>query len=99
MKKYLTFDDIQIVPNYSNIISREDVTLNTRFTKNTELTVPIVAAPMDTICELKMAKEIEGKYNFLDNAKIVENLLEFDDEKTLGINKKITKGLLTPPVK
>ena len=27
-------------------------------------------------------KEIEGKYNFLDNAKIVENLLEFDDEKT-----------------
>ena len=28
-------------------------------------------------------KEIEGKYNFLDNAKIVENLLEFDDEKTL----------------
>jgi len=58
LKKYLTFDDIQIVPNYSNIISREDVTLNTRFTKNTELTVPIVAAPMDTICELKMAKEM-----------------------------------------
>ncbi|MEP3837000.1 MAG: heavy metal translocating P-type ATPase metal-binding domain-containing protein [Algibacter sp.] len=27
-------------------------------------------------------KEIEGKYNFLDNAKIVENLLEFNDEKT-----------------
>ncbi|WP_194767163.1 heavy metal translocating P-type ATPase [Tamlana sp. I1] len=27
-------------------------------------------------------KEIEGKYNFLDNAKIVESLLEFDDEKT-----------------
>ncbi|SFD21428.1 heavy metal translocating P-type ATPase [Algibacter pectinivorans] len=27
-------------------------------------------------------KEIEGKYNFLDNAKIVENLLEFNDENT-----------------
>ena len=32
------------------------------------------------------------------NKKLVTKL-KLDDEKTLGINKKITKGLITPPVK
>lgn len=34
-------------------------------------------------------KEVEGKYNFLDNAKIVENLLEFNDDKTQIITLNI----------
>ena len=58
VKKYLTYDDVNIVPKYSELKSREDVKLNTRFTKNTELTIPIVASPMDTICEIDMAKEM-----------------------------------------
>ena len=58
MKKYLTYDDVNIVPKYSELKSREDVKLNTRFTKNTELTIPIVASPMDTVTELDMAKEM-----------------------------------------
>ena len=43
MKTYLTYDDVNIVPKYSELGSREDVKLNTRFTKNTELTIPIVS--------------------------------------------------------
>ena len=58
MKKYLTYDDVNIVPKYSKLKSREDVKLNTRFTKNTELTIPIVASPMDTVTEVDMAKEM-----------------------------------------
>jgi IMP dehydrogenase len=58
MKKYLTYDDVNIIPKYSELESREDVKLNTRFTKNTELTIPIVASPMDTVTEFDMAKEM-----------------------------------------
>jgi IMP dehydrogenase/GMP reductase len=58
MKKYLTYDDVNIVPKYSELESREDVKLNTRFTRNTELTIPIVAAPMDTVTEVDMALEM-----------------------------------------
>ncbi len=58
MKKYLTYDDVNIVPKYSELKSREDVKLNTRFTKNTELTIPIVSSPMDTVTEFDMAKEM-----------------------------------------
>ena len=58
MKTYLTYDDVNIVPKYSELESREDVKLNTRFTKNTELTIPIVASPMDTVTEEDMAEEL-----------------------------------------
>ena len=58
MKTYLTYDDVNIVPKYSELGSREDVKLNTKFTKNTELTIPIVSAPMDTVTEYNMAKEM-----------------------------------------
>ena len=58
MKKYLTYDDVNIVPKYSELESRENVKLNTRFSRNTELTIPIVTSPMDTVTEVDMAKEM-----------------------------------------
>ena len=58
MKRALTYDDVNIVPKYSELESRGDVKLNTRFTKNTELTIPIASSPMDTITELDMALEM-----------------------------------------
>ena len=58
MKRALTYDDVNIVPKYSELESRDKVKLNTRFTKNTELTIPIVSAPMDTVTEYDMAKEM-----------------------------------------
>ena len=58
MKRALTYDDVNIVPKYSELESRGDVKLNTRFTKNTEITIPIVSSPMDTITELDMAREM-----------------------------------------
>ena len=58
MRKALTYDDVNIVPKYSELESRDKVKLNTRFTKNTELTIPIVASPMDTVTEEDMAIEM-----------------------------------------
>ena len=43
MKKYLTYDDVNIVPKYSEVTSRGDIGLITRFTRNTELKIPIVS--------------------------------------------------------
>ena len=58
MKRYLTYDDVNIVPKYSELESRSDVDLNTKLTKNVELQIPIVSTPMDTITEYDMALEM-----------------------------------------
>lgn len=50
----LTFDDVLVVPRYSQVLPR-DVDTRTRFTKNLYLNTPIVAAAMDTVTESKLA--------------------------------------------
>jgi len=54
-KKFaLTFDDISIVPGYSQILPGE-VDVSTRLTKSIKLNIPIISAAMDTVTEEKMA--------------------------------------------
>lgn len=50
-----TYDDIQIIPKYSEVQSRSECKLKTRFTKNYNIEVPLVASPMDTVTEAEMA--------------------------------------------
>ncbi|MBU3680812.1 MAG: IMP dehydrogenase [Flavobacterium sp.] len=50
----LTYDDVLLVPNYSNVLPRE-VRIQSRFSKNISLNVPIVSAAMDTVTESAMA--------------------------------------------
>ncbi|KAK6589045.1 hypothetical protein RS030_243651 [Cryptosporidium xiaoi] len=52
--KALTFEDILLVPNYSEILPK-DVNIETRLTKNIKLKLPIISAAMDTITESDMA--------------------------------------------
>jgi len=52
---YLTYDDIQLVPKFSNIGSRNQISLRTKLSKRYDLLIPIVASPMDTVCEVDMA--------------------------------------------
>lgn len=55
MKQSLTYDDIQLIPSYSDIKSRQDVNLHTLVSRRYGLITPIVASPMDTVCEEEMA--------------------------------------------
>lgn len=50
----LTFDDVLLVPAYSEVLPRE-VCLHSRFSRNIELKVPIASAAMDTVTEATMA--------------------------------------------
>lgn len=50
----LTYDDVLLVPAYSEVLPR-DVSLQSNFTRNIVLNVPIVSAAMDTITESSMA--------------------------------------------
>jgi IMP dehydrogenase len=54
-KEHLSFDDILLVPQFSGIQSRKDVSLSTILGDGLELDIPIIAAPMDTVCEENMA--------------------------------------------
>lgn len=58
MRETYTYDDVQLVPMYSDIQSRNHVNLETRLSKNYNLKIPYVASPMDTVCELEMAEKM-----------------------------------------
>ncbi len=54
IKKALTFDDVLLVPAYSDILPR-DTNLSTRFTRDITLNIPLVSAAMDTVTEAGLA--------------------------------------------
>jgi len=51
----LTYDDVLLVPKYSEIKSRKDVSTTTKFSRNISMSIPIVSANMDTVTESSMA--------------------------------------------
>ena len=50
----LTFDDVLLIPAYSDVLPR-DVSLRSKFSRNITLNVPLVSAAMDTVTEATMA--------------------------------------------
>ena len=54
-KPALTYDDISLRPNYSEIESRQNISLETQFTTNYKIKIPLIASPMDTVCDIDMA--------------------------------------------
>ena len=55
MKYHLTYDDIQLVPQYSDIPSRTQINLHTLVSRRYGILNPLVASPMDTVCGEEMA--------------------------------------------
>jgi IMP dehydrogenase len=54
-KEGLTFDDVLIVPKFSDITSRSQTNLETKLSKNISLNIPLISANMDTVTESSMA--------------------------------------------
>ncbi|MDG1349029.1 MAG: IMP dehydrogenase [Flavobacteriales bacterium] len=78
MREGLTYDDVLVVPAYSEVLPYM-VSTTTQFTKNITLNVPVVAAAMDTVTESRMAIAIaqEGGIGVLHkNMTIKQQALE-----------------------
>ena len=58
MKKGLTYDDVLLVPQYSDIESRSEVSLATELGRGVDLKLPIISSPMDTVSETDMAGDL-----------------------------------------
>ncbi|MEX0997410.1 MAG: IMP dehydrogenase [Flavobacteriaceae bacterium] len=69
----LTYDDVLLVPAYSEVLPRE-VSISTKFTKNITINVPIISAAMDTVTESAMAIAIarEGGIGVLHKNMTIE---------------------------
>lgn len=90
----LTFDDVLLVPQKSNILPSE-VSLKTHLTKNIELNIPIVSAAMDTVTESELAIALarEGGLGFIHkNMSIEEQAREVD------LVKRNEAGMIINPV-
>lgn len=74
----LTFDDVLLEPQYSEIESRSTIDLTTNITPLRKLQIPLIAANMDTVCESKMAIAI-GK---LGGLGVLHRYMNY--EKQLG---------------
>lgn len=76
IKEALTYDDIQLVPGYSEIRSRQHVNLCTLFTRRYGIMRPLVAAPMDTVCESEMAIELMK----LGGVGVIHRFMSIDEQ-------------------
>ena len=98
-----TFDDFLMIPQYTEIQSRGECDVSSRFSTNVPLNVPIVSSPMDTVTEHKMAIEmarnggigvlhrfqsIQSQVNMLAKAKRAENFI-IEDPYIIDENEKL----------
>lgn len=90
----LTYDDVLLVPAYSEIVPR-DVSIRSKFTRNIPINVPIVSAAMDTVTESKMAIAMarEGGIGVLHKNMSIE-------EQALKVRKvkRAESGMIIDPV-
>ncbi|MCS4238220.1 MULTISPECIES: IMP dehydrogenase [Myroides] len=90
----LTYDDVLLVPNYSEVLPRE-VSLKTNFSRNITLNVPIVSAAMDTVTESEMAIAIarEGGIGVIHKNMTIE-----EQAKEVRKVKRAESGMIIDPV-
>ena len=90
----LTYDDVLLVPAFSETLPRE-VSIQTRFSRNIPLNIPIISAAMDTVTESKMAIAIarEGGIGVLHKNMTIA--AQADEVRTV---KRSESGMIIDPV-
>ncbi len=90
----LTFDDVLLVPQASQVLPNE-VSLETKLTKNITLNIPIVSAAMDTVTEARLAIALarQGGLGFIH-----KNMSVLDQAKQVDYVKRSESGMITHPI-
>ena len=78
-KTALTYDDIQLIPAYSEIKSRQSINLKTMLTKRYGLLQPLVASPMDTVCGYEMAY----KMAMMGGAGVIHRFMSIEEQSKI----------------
>ena len=93
LKEGITFDDILLVPNYSDVLPKE-VSLSTKLTKTITLNIPFMSAGMDTVTEARMAVAIarQGGIGIIHKNMSIEEQAEEVDKV-----KRSENGVITDP--
>ena len=94
IQEALTFDDVLLVPNSSNVLPSE-TSLKTSLTSKIQLNMPLVSAAMDTVTESELAISIaqEGGIGIIH-----KNLSPQDQANEVLKVKKYESGVITNPV-
>ena len=94
LEEALTFDDVLLVPAYSEILPRE-VDLSTRLTRRIRLNVPLVSAAMDTVTEARLAITIaqEGGIGIIHKSMTIDA-----QAREVGRVKKFESGVIRDPI-
>ena len=90
----LTFDDLLLVPGYSEVLPR-NVDLSTRFSRNIPLNIPMVSAAMDTVTETIMAIAIAREGGI---GVIHKNMTIDDQAKQVRAVKRAENGMILNPI-
>ena len=90
----LTYDDVLLVPAFSEVLPRE-VNIQTKFTRNITINVPIVSAAMDTVTESAMAIAIarEGGIGVLHKNMTIEQ-----QAQEVRKVKRAESGMIIDPI-
>lgn len=90
----LTFDDVLLIPAYSEVLPRE-VNLSTRFSRNITLNVPLVSAAMDTVTEAALAIAIAREGGI---GVIHKNMSIAEQARQVHAVKRAENGMIYDPV-
>lgn len=90
----LTFDDVLLIPAYSEVLPR-NVNLKTRFSRNITLNIPLVSAAMDTVTESALAIAIAREGGI---GVIHKNMSIAEQAKQVHAVKRAENGMIYDPV-